>query len=184
MSQIASLVAQTAIALGVDPNLAMAVASAESGFSQSAVSSAGAIGVMQLMPGTAAGMGVNPNDVAQNIQGGVRYLAQMLATFGGDAAAALAAYNWGPGNVQNAQATYGSAWFSAIPSSVQAYVTRILGAVGSAPPASVVPDGGSGQPQPSDYATAPSSGSGLPGWLVPAGLAAAGVGLLAALDVL
>ena len=141
LNSIPQLVAQTASSLGVDPSLAMAVASAESGFSQSAVSSAGAIGVMQLEPATAAALGVNPNDLAQNIEGGVRYLAQMLAKYG-DPALALAAYNWGPGAVDRALATYGPDWLSHAPSETQAYVTRILGAVGDSSPAAAELDGG------------------------------------------
>jgi hypothetical protein len=114
------LVRQTALRYGVDPALALAVAKQESGLNQSARSSAGAIGVMQLMPGTAADLGVNPSDLAQNVDGGVRYLRQQLDRFGGDPALALAAYNAGPGAVQR---------YGGVPpySETQNYVTRILG---------------------------------------------------------
>lgn len=98
-SSVQSLITQTAAANGVDPALALAVANQESGFNQSAVSSSGAIGVFQLMPGTAAGLGVDPTDLASNIQGGIQYLAQMLNQFGQNVTLALAAYNAGPGNV-------------------------------------------------------------------------------------
>ena len=89
-------IVQAAQAQGVDPNLALAIAQNESGFSQSAVSDKGAIGVMQLMPTTAQELGVNPNDTTQNIQGGVQYLAQLVNTFGGDIGMVAAAYNAGP----------------------------------------------------------------------------------------
>ena len=85
----------------VDPRLVSAVAETESDFSQAARSSAGAIGVMQLMPETAAALGVNPYDAKENIEGGTHYLRQMLDTFGGDVKKAVAAYNAGPQAVKD-----------------------------------------------------------------------------------
>lgn len=84
---------------GVDPALALAQAEAESNFNQNARSQTGAIGVFQLMPDTAKGLGVNPYDLDQNIQGGVKYLKQQLKKYNGDVNKALAAYNAGPSNV-------------------------------------------------------------------------------------
>lgn len=123
---IQAMVQATAVQLGVDPSLALAVAAAESGFNPNAVSSAGAIGVMQLMPATAAQMGVsNPLDPQQNITGGLRYLSMLIGQFGGNVAQALAAYNWGPGNVQNAIAQLGTNWAQALPNETLDYVSKI-----------------------------------------------------------
>ncbi|WP_229721758.1 lytic transglycosylase domain-containing protein [Marinobacterium nitratireducens] len=85
----------------VDPALVRAMIHAESAFNSTAVSKKGAQGLMQLMPATAAELGVtNALDVQQNIDGGVRYLAGLLKRFGGDTRLAVAAYNAGPGAVQ------------------------------------------------------------------------------------
>lgn len=86
---------------GVDPSLLRAVIHAESAFKRYAVSDKGAQGLMQLMPGTAADLGVgDPFDAAQNIRGGADYLAQLLKQFNGDEKLATAAYDAGPQNVQ------------------------------------------------------------------------------------
>lgn len=88
---------------GLPRELVKAVAWAESGNRQDAVSPKGAIGVMQLMPATAADLGVNPEDSAENLEGGTRYLKQLLERYEGDRGQllkALAAYNAGPGSVE------------------------------------------------------------------------------------
>lgn len=94
-----SLVIEAARRHGVPEDLALRVANTESAFNQGAVSPKGAMGVMQLMPGTARDLGVDPRDMRQNIEGGVRYLAQQLKAFG-KPELAVAAYNAGPGAVR------------------------------------------------------------------------------------
>ena len=84
---------------GLAPGLLEAVAWQESRGRMSAVSVKGALGVMQLMPGTARELGVNPGDLADNIRGGALYLRRQLDRFGGNVPLALAAYNAGPGAV-------------------------------------------------------------------------------------
>jgi soluble lytic murein transglycosylase-like protein len=86
---------------GLDPALLAGLVKQESGFNPNAGSPAGARGLTQLMPGTAAGLGVtNVLDPAQSLDGGAKYLRAQLDAFGGDVARALAAYNAGPGAVQ------------------------------------------------------------------------------------
>ena len=100
-STVRELVAYFADLYGVDPNLVLAVIRQESDFTVHARSRAGACGLMQLMPGTAAEMGVQDIfDPAENIAGGAQYLAKMLRLFNGDLDLALAGYNAGPGSVK------------------------------------------------------------------------------------
>ncbi len=104
---------------GLDPALVRAVIHAESGFNPTARSRAGAVGLMQLMPGTARMMGVHDSTTPRhNIQGGVRYLASLLARFKNDVSLATAAYNAGPEAVQK---------YAGIPPYVetQTYVQRV-----------------------------------------------------------
>ena len=114
------LIARTARTYGLDPALLQAVAWQESRGNMRAVSVKGALGVMQLMPATAAELNVDPTDVEDNIRGGAIYLRRQLDRFGGSVPLALAAYNAGPGAVDR---------FGGIPPfrETQNYVAMILG---------------------------------------------------------
>lgn len=98
---LSSLITNAAKKYQVDPKLVSAVAEVESGGRQEATSAAGAVGVMQLMPDTAASLGVNPYDKRENVEGGAKYLKEMLDLFGGDVKKAVAAYNAGSAAVKN-----------------------------------------------------------------------------------
>jgi soluble lytic murein transglycosylase-like protein len=97
----AAEITSAATANGIDPALLAGLVKQESGFNPNAGSGAGARGLTQLMPSTAAGLGVsNVLDPVQSLNAGAKYLKQQLDTFGGDVTKALAAYNAGPGAVQ------------------------------------------------------------------------------------
>lgn len=101
MTEFTYLITQAAQRHGVDPALVRAVIHAESNFNPLARSRKGAMGLMQLMPGTARDMGVGDvTNAAQNIEGGVKYLAHLLKRFDGSITMATAAYNAGPGAVE------------------------------------------------------------------------------------
>ncbi len=100
-AEIDALVEQNASTWQIDPALIKAVIANESGFNANATSKVGAQGLMQLMPETAASLGVrDAYDPAQNVAGGARYLRGLLDRFGGDKRLAIAAYNAGPGAVE------------------------------------------------------------------------------------
>lgn len=116
-----SVIEQAAERYGIDPAVLHGLIQQESGFDPGAQSSAGASGLTQLMPGTASSMGVaNPLNPTESIEGGARYLSQLMSQFGGNTEEALAAYNAGPGAVQQ---------YGGIPpyAETQSYVSKVLG---------------------------------------------------------
>ena len=121
--QLKPLIQQAASQAGVDPSLLESLVQAESDFNPKEVSKVGAMGLTQLMPGTAKALGVNdPFDPAQNLMGGAKYLSQMLKQFNGDERLALAGYNAGPGAVKR---------YGGVPPypETQHYVDRIMARV-------------------------------------------------------
>ncbi len=120
MSTITQSVKEAAAKYNLDQDLLMSVIKQESNFNPYSLSSTGAQGLMQLMPGTADALGVdNPWDIEQNIDGGAKYLKDQLVTFDGDLSLALAAYNAGPNSVKK---------YNGIPpySETQNYVKKVL----------------------------------------------------------
>jgi soluble lytic murein transglycosylase-like protein len=120
VTQYDAQITAAATKYGIDPALLKGLIRQESNFNAGAQSGAGAQGLTQLMPGTAASLGVDPSDPAQAIDGGAKYLRQQLDRFGNDPSKALAAYNAGPGAV----AKYGG-----VPpyAETQDYVQKVLG---------------------------------------------------------
>ncbi len=120
-ADLLALIDAAADRYGVPRSLAEAVAQQESRTNANTPPSRkGAIGIMQLMPDTAKGLGVDPHDPAQNIGGGVRYLAQMLERYQGDWQRALAAYNAGPRRVDR------TSKLEQLPAETRAYVPSVL----------------------------------------------------------
>lgn len=105
-NEFSEMIRQAAHKYGVDAKLVDAVAKTESDYSPEVVSEAGAVGIMQLMPETAASLGVNNIfDAKENIEGGTKYIKQLLNTFDGDVTKAVAAYNAGAQAVKNYNGT-------------------------------------------------------------------------------
>ena len=114
-----AMISDAAAESALSPDLVAAVAWRESGFRPRVVSRAGAVGEMQLMPGTARALGVDPTDSRQNVRGGAAYLSGLMARYKGDLVRTLAAYNAGPGAVDR---------YGGVPpfKETQAYVAAIM----------------------------------------------------------
>jgi soluble lytic murein transglycosylase-like protein len=120
-NEFSDLIQKASEKYGVDEELITSVIKAESNFNEYAISACGAQGLMQLMPGTATSLGVSDSfDAEQNIDGGVKYLSNLLNRYGGEVELALAAYNAGSGAVDN---------YNGIPpyQETQDYVSRVIG---------------------------------------------------------
>ncbi len=116
--KIEDIISRSAETYGVDPALIHAVIRAESDFDESTTSSKGAMGLMQLMPETASDLGVkNAYDPVENVMGGTRYLKLLLDRYDGRLPVALAAYNWGMGNVERNPGR--------LPEETRTYISRV-----------------------------------------------------------
>ena len=122
-----SMARQAALNAGISPDAFVRQIQQESGFNPGAISPAGAVGIAQFMPATAASMGVNPYDPSSALNGAARMMAGLAAQFGGDYAKALAAYNAGAGAVESAVAQGGGNWLAYMPAETQNYVAIIIG---------------------------------------------------------
>jgi hypothetical protein len=126
-SQYVAIAQQDAIAVGISPDYFVRQINAESGFNPNSVSPAGAVGIAQFLPSTAAGLGVNPWDPIQALRGAARLMASYAQNYGGDYAKALAAYNGGAGTVQYAVTNCGANWLNCLPGETRHYINMIMG---------------------------------------------------------
>ena len=126
-SQYVAIAQQDAIAAGISPTYFVRQIEQESGFNPNSVSSAGAVGIAQFLPSTAAGLGINPWDPIQALRGAARLMANYAHNYEGDYAKALAAYNGGSGTVQSAVNNCGANWLNCLPGQTRHYIYIIMG---------------------------------------------------------
>lgn len=124
--QIEEFVRALAPEYGLDPAMVCRQVRTESNFDHSQIGKAGEIGLLQLMPATAADLKIDPRDWRANLTGGMRYLARTTAMFGGDPAKGLAAYNCGPGRLASILREYGDDWREHLPAETTGYLKKIL----------------------------------------------------------
>ena len=125
-SQYVAIAEQDATNAGISPVYFTRQIQVESGFNPNAYSPGGAEGIAQFEPGTAAGLGINPWDPIQALQAAAQMMANLYHQYG-DYAKALAAYNAGSANLNNAVRSCGSSWLSCMPAETQHYVATIMG---------------------------------------------------------
>jgi Transglycosylase SLT domain len=126
-SQYIALAQQDATAAGISPVYFVRQINQESGFNPGAVSPAGALGIAQFEPGTAAGLGIDPWNPVQALRGAAQLMASYNRTYGGDYAKALAAYNGGSGTEQYAVNNCGANWLNCLPGETRHYIFVIMG---------------------------------------------------------
>ena len=126
-SQYVAIAQQDAVAVGIPPDYFVRQIEQESGFNPNAVSPAGAVGIAQFLPGTAAGLGINPWDPIQALRGAATLMANYARQYGGDYAMALAAYNGGSGTIQSAVNNCGANWLNCLPGETRHYIYIIMG---------------------------------------------------------
>ena len=126
-NQYVAIARQDALNAGIPPDYFVRQIYAESGFDPNASSPAGAVGIAQFEPGTAAGLGINPYDPIQALSGAARLMASYAVQYNGDYAKALAAYNAGGGNLDYAVSTCGAGWLNCVPTETQNYIYKIMG---------------------------------------------------------
>jgi hypothetical protein len=126
-SQYVAIAQQDAAAVGIPPDYFVRQINQESGFNPNAYSPAGAVGIAQFLPSTAANLGINPYDPVQALRGAANLMASYAHQYGGDYAKALAAYNAGGGTVNYAVNSCGGNWLNCLPAETRNYIYIIMG---------------------------------------------------------
>jgi hypothetical protein len=126
-SQYVAIARQDAVDVGINPDYFVRQIFVESGFNPQAASGAGAVGIAQFIPGTAASLGVNPYDPVAALKGAASLMASYSRQYNGDYAKALAAYNAGGGTVDYAVRVGGVNWLNYLPFETRSYITKIIG---------------------------------------------------------